>query len=247
VSVRTNEFGQPIGFAVEAWTPPPVPPRSPLSGRFAELEPLDSARHARDLFAANSMDDGRMWTYLPYGPFSNLEEYEAWLDSVAPQPDPAFFAIVDRATGKATGAASYLRIEPRHGVIEVGHLAYSPLLQQTPVATEAMYLMMRNAFELGYRRYEWKCDSFNYPSRSAAQRLGFSYEGIFRQAVVVKDRNRDTAWFSILDSEWPALREAFERWLSPGNFDAAGQQRTSLSALTRPLLKTFDPATPEPA
>jgi RimJ/RimL family protein N-acetyltransferase len=146
--------------------------------------------------------------------------------------DPLFFAIVDAKTGRAVGLASYLRIDPRVGSIEVGHLRFSSLLQRTPAATEAMALMMRRAFELGYRRYEWKCDALNAPSRAAAERLGFEFEGIFRQARLNKGRNRDTAWFSILDREWPALRPAFERWLDPANFDANGKQRARLSELT---------------
>src|SRR3954465_7648131 len=148
-----------------------------------------------------------------------------------------FFAIVDRITGKPAGVASVLRVDPANGCIEVGGLAYSPLLQRKPAATEAMFLIMGQAFKLGYRRYEWKCNALNAPSRAAAQRLGFSYEGIFRQATVVKGRNRDTAWYSIIDAEWPALRQAYEAWLAPANFDAHGNQRTQLSALTAPLLK----------
>jgi RimJ/RimL family protein N-acetyltransferase len=241
VNPRRNEFGQPIGDPVEGWRPRPFPEPETLHGRFAVVEPLEPARHGRRLFAANSLDDGRMWTYLPYGPFPNLEDYEAWIEGAAAQRDPSFYAIVESRTGDPVGVASYLRIEPAMGVIEVGHLAYSPRLQRTPAATEAMFLMMRRIFDLGYRRYEWKCDSFNYPSRAAAQRLGFSYEGVFRQAVVVKDRNRDTAWFSIIDREWPALRAAFARWLAPENFDETGRQRESLSALTGPLLKAVDP------
>ena len=146
--------------------------------------------------------------------------------------DPLFYAIVDLAKGEAVGVASYLRISPSSGSIEVGHINYSPLLQRTPAATEAMYLMMAQAFDLGYRRYEWKCHALNAPSRSAAQRLGFSFEGIFRQAAVVKGRNRDTAWYAAIDEEWPALREAFERWLDPTNFDEKGNQRVRLSDLT---------------
>jgi len=242
VSPRTNEFGQPIGDALDDWTPPPFPEKTPLAGRFTRLEPFDAPHHARDLYAANSTDDGRMWTYLPYGPFANLEDYEGWVDRQAAARDPSFYAIVDFASAAATGVAAYLRIDPPNGAVEIGHLAFSPRLQRTPAATEAMYLMMKNAFDLGYRRYEWKCDAFNYPSRAAAQRLGFSYEGLFRQAVVVKGRNRDTAWFSVLDSEWPALREAFEAWLAPANFDAAGRQRRSLSEMTAPLLAATDPA-----
>jgi RimJ/RimL family protein N-acetyltransferase len=181
--------------------------------------------------------NGAGWTYLTSGPFANLAEYQAWVEKVSPVADPAFHAIVDLRTQKAVGVAAYMRIEPTHGVVEIGSLRFSPLMQKTPVATEAMYLMMRHAFELGYRRYEWKCDSHNAPSRAAAQRFGFSYEGLFRQAMVNRKRNRDTAWFSIIDSEWPALNAAFTEWLAPENFDGAGKQRASLSSLTAPLLK----------
>ena len=233
-----NTFGMPIGHALPDWRPPPVPPREPMVGRFCTVEPLVVARHAADLFAANALDrEGRNWTYLPYGPFETESAYRAWLVKVSASTDPLVQAIVDASTRKAVGVASFMRMDPANGVIEVGGLNYSPLLQRKPAATEAMYLMMRRAFELGYRRYEWKCDSLNAPSRAAAQRLGFSFEGIFRQAWVYKRRNRDTAWYSIIDKEWPALREAFERWLAPANFDGSGRQRVSLSSLTGPLLK----------
>jgi RimJ/RimL family protein N-acetyltransferase len=195
------------------------------------LEPLDPARHAQDLFAANALDpEGRNFTYLLAGPFATLEEYRAWMEHQCMGSDPQFYAILDNQSGKATGVASYLRIVPAMGVIEVGHLNFSPLLQRTRAATEAMYLMMKNAFELGYRRYEWKCDSLNAPSRAAAERLGLSYEGIFRQAIVVKGRNRDTAWFAAIDGEWPQLKAEFERWLDPSNFEADGRQKTKLNA-----------------
>jgi RimJ/RimL family protein N-acetyltransferase len=231
-AVRRNALGQPIGAPVPDWTPRPEPPRTPMQGRLARLEPLDADAHADALFAANADDaEGRMWTYLPYGPFASLPEYRSWIQWAQAREDPQFFAIVERASGRPLGVASYLRIDPAMGVIEVGHLAFSPALQRTAVATEAMFLMMRRAFdELGYRRYEWKCDSLNAPSLAAAARLGFSFEGIFRQAVVHKDRNRDTAWLSILDREWPALRAGFEAWLAPENFDAAGRQRRALAA-----------------
>lgn len=205
-----------------------------MQGRFCHLEPLDIFKHAEQLFAANALDlQGSNWTYLPYGPFEFFADYRAWLDEQSRSSDPLFFAIVDPATGEAIGLASYLRITPSSGSIEVGHLHFSPKLQRTPAATEAMYLMMRHAFELGYRRYEWKCDSLNEASRKAALRLGLSFEGIFRQATVRKGRNRDTAWYAAIDKEWPALREAFEQWLTPSNFDAEGRQRVSLSSLTR--------------
>ncbi|HJQ61984.1 MAG TPA: GNAT family protein [Burkholderiales bacterium] len=234
---RTNPLGQPIGFPLPDWRPPPEPPRAPLTGRYCRVEPIDPDRHSRDLHEANMRDPtGRAFTYLSAGPFDTYEAYLAWMTSSCLGRDPMFHAIVDNATEQAVGVASYLRIEAKNGVIEVGHINYSPLLQRTRAATEAMYLMMKRVFELGYRRYEWKCDSLNAPSRAAAQRLGFSYEGIFRQAVVYKNRNRDTAWYAMMDSEWPALQNAYTRWLDPQNFDAHGRQRLRLSDLTAPLL-----------
>ncbi|OWK37628.1 GNAT family N-acetyltransferase [Fimbriiglobus ruber] len=239
MSHETNHLGQPVGPLVPDWAPPPLPPREPMEGRFCRVEPLNPDAHAESLHAANQLDtDGRTWTYLGYGPFADFEAYRAWAVASAVSNDPQFFAIVDRSSGRAVGIASYLRIDPRHGSIEVGHLHFSPLLQQTPAATEAMTLMMERAFALGYRRYEWKCNALNAPSRRSAQRLGFSFEGVFRQATVVKQRSRDTAWYSIIDSEWPALRAAFEQWLAPSNFDAEGRQRVALSALTDLLLKS---------
>lgn len=204
-----------------------------MQGRFCQVEPLDPARHAADLFAANSRDaDGSNWTYLFQEPFRDLERYRAWLEEVAAGADPLFHAIVDLKSRKAVGVATFMRIDRGHGVIEVGNINYSPLLQRTPAATEAMFLMMRRVFdELGYRRYEWKCDNLNAPSRAAALRLGFQYEGLFRQAMVYKGRNRDTAWFSIIDGEWPALKRAYEQWLAPENFGSNGRQKKPLSAL----------------
>jgi len=230
---RTNTFGQPIGRALPGWQPPPRPGRSVLEGRFCSVEPLDVVRHARQLYDANSRDpEGRMWTYLFSGPFASFEEYRAWLEPRPASEDPLFFAFVDKARAQAVGTGAYMRIDATNGVVEVGHLAFSPLMQRTPVATEAMYLMMRSAFELGYRRYEWKCDALNAASRRAAERLGFTFEGIFRQAIVYKGRTRDTAWFSIIDQEWPALDAAFRAWLDPANFDADGRQRSRLAAGT---------------
>jgi RimJ/RimL family protein N-acetyltransferase len=232
-----NAIGQTLGFRVEGWTPPAPPPRETIDGRTCRLEPLDAARHGATLHSANLLDtDRRNWTYLPYGPFERLDDYLDWVRSVAGKDDPQFHAIVDNATGAAVGVASYLRIDPAAGSIEVGHINYSPRLQRTVAATEAMYLMMRRAFEMGYRRYEWKCNALNAPSRAAAQRLGLSYEGVFRQARVDKGRNRDTAWYAAIDREWPALDRAFRRWLDPENFDEQGRQRTSLSELTAPVL-----------
>jgi RimJ/RimL family protein N-acetyltransferase len=201
-----------------------------MEGRLCRLEPLSAERHAEALYAAHSADnEGRNWTYLPYGPFTSAEDIAAWASERESSEDPLFFTIIDCASSQPVGVASYLRIEPAMGCIEVGHLAYSPALQRTPAATEAMYLMMRRAFdELGYRRYEWKCDSHNAPSRSAAERLGFQYEGTFRQAIVIKGRSRDNAWFSIVDGEWPSIKAALEAWLDPANFDESGQQRRRL-------------------
>jgi RimJ/RimL family protein N-acetyltransferase len=228
-----NELGQPIGFPLPHWTARPRPPRNAMEGCFCVVEPVDPARHAADLYAANSLDrQGRNWTYLPYGPFGRPEDYRVWLDRVSASDDPLVHAIIERGGNRAVGVASYMRIDPAAGVIEVGGINYAPPLQRTIAATEAMYLMMRRVFdELGYRRYEWKCDALNAPSRAAAQRLGFRYEGMFRQATVYKARNRDTCWYSVIDSDWPGLKSGFERWLDPANFDAAGRQRQSLSRL----------------
>lgn len=233
MSQTMNALGQPVGAAVPGWTARPRPPRSAIAGRFCRIEMLEPAAHAADLFAGNRLDaEGRNWTYLAYGPFERLEDYRAWLDSIAKPEDPLFHTIIDLASGKAVGIASLMRIDPPNGVIEVGHINYSPLLQRKPHATEAMYLLMRRVFdELGYRRYEWKCDNCNGPSKAAAERYGFTFEGVFRQAVIYKGRNRDTAWFSITDKEWPAIRSGYEQWLEAGNFDASGRQKARLADL----------------
>ncbi len=227
-----DEPVQPVGWPIEGWSQRPLPPRTAMAGRFATVEPLDPDRHAAELFEANSEDrEGRLWTYYNFGPFARLAEYRAWLDAACANPDRLYHAIRDNARGRAVGVAVYQNGVPAMGTIEIGGLVFSPRLQRRPAATEAMYLMMRRVFdELGYRRYEWKCDSLNRPSRAAAVRLGFQYEGLFRQAMITRGRNRDTAWFSVIDRDWPALRAAFERWLDPGNFDAAGRQRRSLAS-----------------
>ncbi|MGH3865058.1 MAG: GNAT family N-acetyltransferase [Pseudonocardiaceae bacterium] len=238
----TNHLGQPVGFPVPHWTPRSRPPARALAGYWCRLEPLAPSQHADDLYQANSMDElGRMWTYLPYGPFEDFGSYRKWLESVATFEDPLFFAIVGREHGRAIGLAAFLRVNPPDGGIEVGHLAFSPALQATTAATEAMALMMAMVFdELEYRRYEWKCDALNAPSRRAALRFGFVYEGTFRHALIVKGRNRDTAWFSITDTEWPRLKAAYQRWLAPDNFGADGRQRAALSELTRPIAEPSD-------
>ena len=231
-TARVNEFGQGIGIKVPDWSPRPRPPRSAMAGRFCRIEPLDPERHAAQLFDANSDDHGgSIFTYFAYGPFATVAAYRTWLDGVAPGDDPMVHAIVDTARGIAVGVCNYAHIQPAIGSIEIAGLVFSPRLQRRPAATEAMYLMMRRAFdELGYRRYEWKCDALNLPSRAAAARFGFQYEGLFRQATITKGRNRDTAWFSILGQEWPKLRAAFEAWLDPANFDAEGRQRRALAS-----------------
>jgi RimJ/RimL family protein N-acetyltransferase len=228
-----NHLGQPVGAPVVGWSPRPLPPRTAMAGRLCTIEPLDPARHAAPLFAAYSEDrEGRMWTYLPRGPYGSPDEYRSWAEAARRADDPLVHTILDNASGEPVGTASYMRIEPSVGVIEIGSITYSPRLQRRPAATEAMYLMMRRVFdELGYRRYEWKCDSLNQPSRNAAARLGFRYEGLFRQASITRGGNRDTTWFSVIDNEWPALRAAFERWLDPANFAPDGTQLRSLASL----------------
>ena len=229
---HVNHLGQPIGFPLPDWSARVPPPRTAMVGRLCRVEPIDVERHAADLHAANLQDkQGRNWTYLAYGPYERLEDYRDWMRKTCLGEDPLFHAVIDLKTGRALGVASYLRIDPAPGVIEVGHINYAPPLQRTVAATEAMFLMMRRVFdELGYRRYEWKCDALNAPSRAAALRLGFEFEGIFRQATVYKSRNRDTAWYAIVDRDWPELKARYERWLDPANFDPAGKQRRSLSA-----------------
>ncbi len=202
---------------------------------YCRLERLDVERHARDLFAAyRAAPDGRDWTYLGVGPFDDEAKYRQHAEAAARSTDPRHYAVIDRNTGKAVGTLALMRIDPTNGVIEVGHVTFSPLLKRTPISTEAQFLLMSYVFdELGYRRYEWKCDSLNAPSRAAAQRLGFTFEGVFRQALVYKGRTRDTAWFSILDTEWPAHKQAFQAWLAQENFDEQGRQRKSLDELRK--------------
>jgi RimJ/RimL family protein N-acetyltransferase len=234
-----NEFGQPIGPRVANWTEPPRPILQTLTGNYCRVEPLKPA-HASDLYRAlGSEQNARGWTYLNYGPFATDAEFADWITSICGQSDPVFYALLSSA-GTALGLASYLRIEPAAGSIEVGHLHFSPAMARTPIASEAMYLMMAQAFAWGYRRYEWKCNALNLPSRRAAQRLGFSYEGVFRQAGINKGRNRDTAWFAITDADWPDLQKALLTWLAADNFTAEGQQISALSELTAPLLVMRD-------
>lgn len=207
------------------------PQRETLEGETVRLEALDAARHGDDLFAASQGAD-ETWRYLPYGPFSGKDEFVRWLGERAALQDPLALTVIDRSPGAARGIATFMSIVPEHGVIEIGHIWFSPQLQRTRQATEAIFVMSRHAFDvLGNRRLEWKCDAENAPSRRAAERFGFVFEGVFRQHRVIKGRNRDTAWYSIIDSEWPSRRAAFEAWLSPGNFDASGRQARSLAEI----------------
>lgn len=226
---------RPLGEDLSDFTPPPAPGPAAIPGRFVRLERLDPERHAGDLFAANQGGD-EVWDYLGYGPFARLQDYRDWQASMAASSDPLFYAIRDLASDRVLGIASYLRIDRANGVIEIGHIQLSPPLQRTAAASEALMLMVAWAFGAGYRRVEWKCNALNAPSRRAAIRLGFAYEGTFRRHMIIKGRNRDTAWFAMIDRDWPALAGAYESWLSASNFGADGQQRQSLSDLTAAAL-----------
>ena len=233
MSAILNPFQQPIGAPMPAWKTRALPSRIFIEGRYCRLEPLAAARHAADLYAAyGAAPDGRDWTYMTVGPFVDAASYATYARQAARSADPLHYALVDRQSGAAVGTLALMRIDPANGVIEVGGVAFSPAAQRTVLSTEAHYLLMKYVFDdLGYRRYEWKCDSLNTPSRQAALRLGFSFEGVFRQALIYKSRSRDTAWFSVVDGEWPALRAAFERWLAPDNFTPQGNQRRRLQDL----------------
>jgi len=230
MSTNHNSLGQEIGSPLSTWNTCPKPAKKTMAGAYCRLEGLDATRHGDDLWQAYTADtEDRIWTYLPYGPFATQAQFEQWLTGHSATEDPLFYAIIDTFSGKAVGIATYLRIQPEVGVIEVGHINYSPALQQTTAATEAMYLMMKNVFTLGYRRYEWKCDNLNLGSQKAAKRLGFSYDGLFKQATIYKGRNRDTAWFSVLDADWPSINSEYQRWLAADNFTTDGTQLSPLS------------------
>ena len=230
--MNIDHNAQPVGPALPDWAPRPYPSPIPLEGRFIRLEKLDPARHAEALFAAHESDpDGLNWTYLFSDKPRTREAFREWVAKSASTEDPLFYAIVDKQSGQAVGVESLMRIDRANGVIEVGHINFSPRLQRTAGASEAVFLLMKRAFDdLGYRRFEWKCDSLNAPSRRAALRLGFQFEGIFRQHMIYKGRSRDTAWFAIVDGEWAAIKAAFDAWLQPGNFSPEGQQRRTLAA-----------------
>lgn len=216
------------------WKPVPAPQRAPIAGRYVDLQPLDVARHGDDLWHAlqGPESDPALWDYLPYGPFAERSAFDGWLRDKQSGSDPLFFAVIDKATERAVGLLSFLRIAAADGCIEIGHIAFGRAIQRSPASTEAIWLLMRLAIDdLGNRRLEWKCNARNARSRRAAERLGFTQEGLFRQHAVIKGQNRDTAWFSIIDSEWPPLRDAFVRWLSADNFDEQGKQRQRLEEL----------------
>lgn len=225
-----NQFNQKLDFEVPNWQGALYPPHTSIFGLYSMLEPLNLEKHAHSLFESLLFNNqGETWTYLYSKPIFNFDDFIVYLKEKLIKPDFLPYAILDLSTKKVLGTAAYHRIVPEHGVIEVGHLHFSKLLQRTRIATEAMYLMMYRVFEeLKYRRYEWKCHTFNEPSRQAALRLGFTFEGIFRQMIVIDNRNRDTAWFSIIDSEWPPLKKRFETWLHPNNFDSNGRQKKKL-------------------
>jgi RimJ/RimL family protein N-acetyltransferase len=222
---------RPVGPVVDPLPVGNVPDMRPLHGRWMRLDHVSAVKHAADLYVSFDGNDpeGRIWTYLGYGPFASLEEFTEWVKAREAARDPWFYAFVRRDTGKAVGMGSFMRNDAANGVIEIGHIWMSPGLQQTREATETIYLMMRHCFDdLGVRRLEWKCDSLNAPSRKAADRFGFTFEGIFRQHYIIKGRNRDTAWYAMLDTEWPKARTAFEAWLREDNFEASGQQKAKL-------------------
>jgi RimJ/RimL family protein N-acetyltransferase len=234
--------GNPIGLAVESLEPAERPDDTPLIGNRVRLERLSAEDHAHDLFVSLTTEPhSSLWTYMPHGPFDTERDLTAWIAGVEQSTDPLFYAIIDAATGHAIGIAAYLRIDTLNRTIEVGWLTFSSQLRRSTLATEAMHLMARHAFERGFRRYEWKCNALNGPSIAAAERLGFSFEGVFRNAVIVKGHNRDTAWFAITDSDWPAVSAAHSTWLLPENFDDEGNQRTSLRDATKTLTHSHWP------
>ncbi|MEU3065172.1 GNAT family protein [Streptomyces subrutilus] len=231
--MRLNEYDQPVGEPVPDWSPRPLPGAVTLAGRFCRLEPLDADRHAAELHAAyRTGSDGRDWTYMAVGPFEHARDYRRYVEEAAAGSDPRHYAVIDLRDGRAVGTLALMRQDPVHGVIEIGNVMFSPAMKRRPLSTEAQFLAMRYVFDdLGYRRHEWKCDSLNAPSRTAAARLGFTFEGVFRQAVVYKGRTRDTAWYSVTDTEWPVVGRALRAWLAPENFDDRAVQRRALADL----------------
>jgi RimJ/RimL family protein N-acetyltransferase len=222
-----------VSEGLKNWTPRPRPERKRLEGRYVRLEPLSAAAHGDGLYEAATVGNAdERFRWIGETTPDSRAAFQPWLEKVEASEDPLYFTVIDKASGKVAGRQTFLRIDPANGVIEIGHIHWGPLMQRKPAATEAHYLFMRHIFDdLGYRRWEWKCNNRNEPSKRAAERFGFKFEGVFRQHMIIKGENRDTAWYSIIDSEWPARKAAFERWLAPGNFDAQGQQKASLSSL----------------
>lgn len=241
-SIRVNPWGQPIGQEVPGWRPPSRPESKPLAGRHCRLEPLNADRHADELWDAwNERPSESHWTYLPYGPFPTADAHREWIRQSSASSDPLFLAVIDLHSGRASGWVAWMRITPETGCLEVGHIVLAPRLQRQTAATEALFLLIGEAFRLGFRRVEWKCDALNAPSRAAALRLGFQFEGIFRQALVYRGRNRDTAWYSVLDHEWVHLLPGYTRWLAPENFGFDGVQRERLGVFLRPSTTAGSP------
>ena len=233
MNTRLNDLGQPIGEELPGWTARDRPPRRPVLGRYCRLEPVDPARHTDDLYAACMETPAPSdWTYLPIERPESREGFRSYLSDLARSEDPLHFAVIELRSGRAVGTLALMRIDANHGVIEVGYINFSRRMKRTRIGTEAIFLLMRLVFDdLGYRRFEWKCDSLNAPSRAAAERYGFSFEGIFRWATLYKGRSRDTAWYAIIGRDWPGIRTAFEAWFKPENFDQNGLQKQSLRAL----------------
>lgn len=241
MTLRKNRFDQPVGPSIVGWTVPPPPPLIATSGEYCRLEPMSTGAHAEGLSVAfTSGVEAEDWTYLPFGPFETTVEAARWVEEWSGRDDVRYYAFVDPVSRMPKGVASFMRIDPSSGCVEIGGILYSRSLSRTAAATEGMFMMLNQVFELGYRRCEWKCDSLNEPSRRAAERLGFSFEGVFRQATMYKGRSRDTAWYAITDDDWPLLRDQYSRWLDTGNFDPSGRQKLSLSSLTRPYLRPQD-------
>ncbi|WP_083608283.1 GNAT family N-acetyltransferase [Teredinibacter haidensis] len=233
IQYQTNNLGQPVGLPL-AWQTATTPAPLTISGRHAQLQPLDADRHAEALYRdIQGQPQEAIWTYMPYGPFQRFADYQQWLQQACSHNDPLFFCITN-VDGEAKGVFSLAAIEPQKGSIELAHVMFMPSMQKTALATEAVYLILKYVFELGFRRCEWKCNALNSASKKAALRFGFSYEGLFRNAMVVKNRNRDTAWFGMTSEDWPAVMPAFKNWLSPDNFDSGGRQIQPLSRYTQP-------------
>lgn len=230
-------MGPEMAEDMSHWTPRPIPSSAPMEGRFVRLEKLDPTRHADGLFEASAQPDGdERFRWLPDPPPQDRTEFRAWVEQAAARKDPLFYAVIDKASGKVAGRQALMRLDPTNGVAEIGHVYWGPLISRRPAATEALYLFARHIFDdLGYRRFEWKCDNENLPSRRAAQRFGFRHEGVFHQHMIVKGRNRDTAWFAMLDKDWKALKSAYDAWLDAGNFDVEGVQRKTLDAVRQGL------------